>query len=47
MIVDALEITIIVSMMALIVYPTSLLVLDSWQERRKRRVRLNQSERFR
>jgi hypothetical protein len=44
MIGDALEITIIVSMMVLVVYPASLLILDAWYERRKRRVRLDRAD---
>lgn len=44
MIGDALEITIIVSMMVLVVYPASLLILDSWHERRKRRIRLDRAD---
>ena len=41
MIGDALEITIVVSMVVLVVYPSSLMILEALQERRKRRVRVD------
>lgn len=47
MIGDALEIAIIASMMVLVVYPSSLSILDAWQEWRRRRVRINRPERRR
>jgi hypothetical protein len=40
MIGEALEITIIVSMIVLIVYPSSLMLLEAIEERRQRRVRV-------
>lgn len=39
MIADALEITIVVSMVVLVVYPATLTLLEVWRERRSRRVR--------
>jgi hypothetical protein len=40
MIGEALEITIIVSMIVLVVYPSSLMLLEAIEERRQRRVRV-------
>jgi len=40
MIGEALEITIIVSMIVLVVYPSSLMILEAIEERRRRRVRV-------
>ncbi len=42
MIGEALEITIIVSMLVLVGYPSTLMVMEDLQERRKRRVRVVQ-----
>jgi len=47
MIGEALEITIIVSMIVLVVYPSSLMVLEAMEERRTRRVRVSNSRRRR
>jgi|GEM_PF-6826463 len=40
MIGEALEITIIVSMIVLVVYPSSLMFLEAMEERRARRIRV-------
>jgi hypothetical protein len=40
MIGDALEITIIVSMIVLVVYPSSLMILEALEEHRMRRARI-------
>jgi len=40
MVGEALEITIIVSMIVLVVYPSSLMILEALEERRTRRVRV-------
>ena len=42
MIGEALEITIIVSMLVLVGYPSTLMVMEDLQEHRKRRVRVVQ-----
>ncbi len=38
MIGEALEITIVVSILVLVIYPSTMLVMEALQERRKRRI---------
>ena len=47
MIGEALEITIVVSMLALVVYPSTMLVMDALQERRRRRIKVVEDRRRR
>ncbi len=42
MISEALEITIVVSMLVLVIYPSTILVTEALQERRKRRIKVVQ-----
>lgn len=45
MIGEALEITIVVSMLVLVGYPSTLMVLETLRTRRRRRIRVAQSRR--
>ncbi len=47
MIGEALEITIVVSMLVLVIYPSTMMVMEALQERRRRRIRVVQDRRRR
>ncbi len=47
MIGEALEITIVVSMLVLVIYPGTMMVMEALQERRKRRIMVVQDRRRR
>ncbi len=47
MIGEALEVTIVVSMFVLVGYPSTLLIVEALQQRRKRRVKVMQERRRR
>ncbi len=40
MIGEALEITIVVSMLVLVIYPSTMMVMEALQERRRRRIKV-------
>ena len=45
MIGEALEITIVVSMLVLVIYPSTMMVMEALQERRRRRIKVAQDRR--
>ncbi len=47
MIGEALEITIIVSMLVLVIYPSTMMVMEALQERRRRRIKVDRGRRRR
>ncbi len=47
MIGKALEITIIVSMLVLVIYPSTMMVMEALQERRRQRIKVAQTRRRR
>ena len=47
MIGQALEITIVVSMLVLVVYPSTMMIMEALQERRRRRIKVVQERRCR